>query len=258
MSGLFFCSFYSGIVNTCWTSTGFVSVLTPFFFCTEGCGGYADNSSGAVSCTGHGESILKVTLARLILSHVEQGKVAADPTWSKMRFFTKFLPKRFSDLFEWLIVFVMLSSFNADIKLQGHRSSYVTTGLQTDLFKVCGCLQCVFSHFFFRQVSWGVFTLVSAAHGWSCPRIRRLHHGFSFRGMGGDIHYNSNGLGSRGPKGSLVWIRPYWQVPRGSPPIAVIYPVTWACHKMSHPISANTYPALRVARLLRSVPVVTG
>ncbi|XP_077351051.1 isoaspartyl peptidase/L-asparaginase isoform X2 [Festucalex cinctus] len=39
-----------------------------------GCGGYADNLSGAVSCTGHGESILKVTLARLILSHVEQGK----------------------------------------------------------------------------------------------------------------------------------------------------------------------------------------
>ncbi|XP_061601224.1 isoaspartyl peptidase/L-asparaginase [Cololabis saira] len=43
-----------------------------------GCGGYADNSLGAVSCTGHGESILKVTLARLILSHVEQGKSVAD------------------------------------------------------------------------------------------------------------------------------------------------------------------------------------
>uniref|UniRef100_A0A3B4GWT7 Isoaspartyl peptidase/L-asparaginase n=1 Tax=Pundamilia nyererei TaxID=303518 RepID=A0A3B4GWT7_9CICH len=39
-----------------------------------GCGGYADNLSGAVSCTGHGESILKVTLARLILSKIEQGK----------------------------------------------------------------------------------------------------------------------------------------------------------------------------------------
>lgn len=39
-----------------------------------GCGGYADNCSGAVSCTGHGESILKVTLARLIMSYVEQGK----------------------------------------------------------------------------------------------------------------------------------------------------------------------------------------
>lgn len=41
--------------------------------CKLGSGGYADNFSGAVSCTGHGESILKVTLARLILSHIEQG-----------------------------------------------------------------------------------------------------------------------------------------------------------------------------------------
>lgn len=47
-----------------------ISVCLP---CKPGCGGYADNSSGAVSCTGHGESILKVTLARLILSHMEQG-----------------------------------------------------------------------------------------------------------------------------------------------------------------------------------------
>uniref|UniRef100_A0A672NLU9 Isoaspartyl peptidase/L-asparaginase n=1 Tax=Sinocyclocheilus grahami TaxID=75366 RepID=A0A672NLU9_SINGR len=39
-----------------------------------GSGGYADNRSGAVSCTGHEESILKVTLARLILFHMEQGK----------------------------------------------------------------------------------------------------------------------------------------------------------------------------------------
>ncbi|KAM6916080.1 isoaspartyl peptidase/L-asparaginase [Xenentodon cancila] len=43
-----------------------------------GCGGYADNSVGAVSCTGHGESILRVTLARLILSHVERGRPVAD------------------------------------------------------------------------------------------------------------------------------------------------------------------------------------
>ncbi|XP_068184132.1 isoaspartyl peptidase/L-asparaginase [Antennarius striatus] len=48
-----------------------------------GCGGYADNFSGAVSCTGHGESILKVTLARLILLHVEQGKsVAESSQWA--------------------------------------------------------------------------------------------------------------------------------------------------------------------------------
>ncbi|XP_037549675.1 isoaspartyl peptidase/L-asparaginase [Nematolebias whitei] len=43
-----------------------------------GCGGYADNFSGAVSCTGHGESILKVTLARLIIWHIEQGKSLAE------------------------------------------------------------------------------------------------------------------------------------------------------------------------------------
>ncbi|XP_044866034.1 isoaspartyl peptidase/L-asparaginase-like isoform X4 [Mauremys mutica] len=37
-----------------------------------GSGGYADNLVGAVSATGHGESIMKVTLARLILFHMEQ------------------------------------------------------------------------------------------------------------------------------------------------------------------------------------------
>uniref|UniRef100_A0A3B4A017 Isoaspartyl peptidase/L-asparaginase n=1 Tax=Periophthalmus magnuspinnatus TaxID=409849 RepID=A0A3B4A017_9GOBI len=40
------------------------------------CGGYADNYSGAVSCTGHGENILKVTLARTIISHMEQKPAA--------------------------------------------------------------------------------------------------------------------------------------------------------------------------------------
>uniref|UniRef100_A0A8C3X923 Isoaspartyl peptidase/L-asparaginase n=1 Tax=Catagonus wagneri TaxID=51154 RepID=A0A8C3X923_9CETA len=39
-----------------------------------GSGGYADNDIGAISTTGHGESILKVNLARLTLFHVEQGK----------------------------------------------------------------------------------------------------------------------------------------------------------------------------------------
>ncbi|XP_036978524.1 isoaspartyl peptidase/L-asparaginase isoform X1 [Acanthopagrus latus] len=51
-----------------------------------GAGGYADNLSGAVSCTGHGESILKVTLARLILSHVEQGKSVADSSQLSLRY----------------------------------------------------------------------------------------------------------------------------------------------------------------------------
>uniref|UniRef100_A0A3Q3EN97 Isoaspartyl peptidase/L-asparaginase n=1 Tax=Labrus bergylta TaxID=56723 RepID=A0A3Q3EN97_9LABR len=37
-----------------------------------GCGGYADNNSGAVSTTGHGEAIMKVVLARLILFYMEK------------------------------------------------------------------------------------------------------------------------------------------------------------------------------------------
>ncbi|KAM9559783.1 LOW QUALITY PROTEIN: isoaspartyl peptidase/L-asparaginase [Salvelinus alpinus] len=51
-----------------------------------GSGGYADNLSGAVSCTGHGESILKVTLARLILFHVEQGKGAPEVVEVSLRY----------------------------------------------------------------------------------------------------------------------------------------------------------------------------
>uniref|UniRef100_A0A8C5W9Z0 Isoaspartyl peptidase/L-asparaginase n=1 Tax=Leptobrachium leishanense TaxID=445787 RepID=A0A8C5W9Z0_9ANUR len=43
-----------------------------------GCGGYADNLIGAVSTTGHGESIMKVTLARLVLLYMEQGKSPKD------------------------------------------------------------------------------------------------------------------------------------------------------------------------------------
>ncbi|XP_036908790.1 isoaspartyl peptidase/L-asparaginase [Sturnira hondurensis] len=53
-----------------------------------GSGGYADNSIGAVSTTGHGESILKVNLARLTLFHVEQGKTleeAADMSLGYMK-----------------------------------------------------------------------------------------------------------------------------------------------------------------------------
>ncbi|XP_063348046.1 isoaspartyl peptidase/L-asparaginase [Pelmatolapia mariae] len=43
-----------------------------------GSGGYADNQSGAVSTTGHGETIMKITLARLILFHMEQGRSVED------------------------------------------------------------------------------------------------------------------------------------------------------------------------------------
>uniref|UniRef100_A0A8C5HCD9 Isoaspartyl peptidase/L-asparaginase n=1 Tax=Gouania willdenowi TaxID=441366 RepID=A0A8C5HCD9_GOUWI len=51
-----------------------------------GSGGYADNFSGAVSCTGHGESILKVTLARLIVSHIEQGKSVSDASQLSLQY----------------------------------------------------------------------------------------------------------------------------------------------------------------------------
>ncbi|XP_033835461.1 isoaspartyl peptidase/L-asparaginase [Periophthalmus magnuspinnatus] len=53
-----------------------------------GSGGYADNSVGAVSTTGHGEAILKVVLARHILFHMEQGRSveeASDLGLSHMR-----------------------------------------------------------------------------------------------------------------------------------------------------------------------------
>ncbi|KAM7086788.1 isoaspartyl peptidase/L-asparaginase isoform 1-T2 [Molossus nigricans] len=53
-----------------------------------GSGGYADNDIGAISTTGHGESILKVNLARLTLFHVEQGKTleeAADVSLGYMK-----------------------------------------------------------------------------------------------------------------------------------------------------------------------------
>ncbi|NXH20682.1 ASGL1 asparaginase, partial [Bucco capensis] len=53
-----------------------------------GSGGYADNSSGAASTTGHGESIMKVVLARLILYHMEQGmspEMAADTALDYMK-----------------------------------------------------------------------------------------------------------------------------------------------------------------------------
>uniref|UniRef100_A0A8D0HDZ3 Isoaspartyl peptidase/L-asparaginase n=1 Tax=Sphenodon punctatus TaxID=8508 RepID=A0A8D0HDZ3_SPHPU len=43
-----------------------------------GCGGYADNNVGATSTTGHGESIMKVVLARLVLYHMEQGMSAEE------------------------------------------------------------------------------------------------------------------------------------------------------------------------------------
>lgn len=43
-----------------------------------GSGGYADNLVGACSTTGHGETIMKVTLARLVLYYMEQGMSSED------------------------------------------------------------------------------------------------------------------------------------------------------------------------------------
>ncbi|KAM4693120.1 isoaspartyl peptidase/L-asparaginase [Discoglossus pictus] len=43
-----------------------------------GSGGYADNNIGAISTTGHGESIMKVTLARLVLYYMEKGMTSEE------------------------------------------------------------------------------------------------------------------------------------------------------------------------------------
>ncbi|XP_041645927.1 isoaspartyl peptidase/L-asparaginase isoform X2 [Cheilinus undulatus] len=68
--------------NTQWAHDTVGAVAVDF----TGSGGYADNLSGAVSCTGHGESIIKVTLARLILSHMEQGKSVADSSQLSLKY----------------------------------------------------------------------------------------------------------------------------------------------------------------------------
>jgi len=43
-----------------------------------GCGCYADNSSAAISCTGHGESVMKLVLAKTASDFVLSGKSAQD------------------------------------------------------------------------------------------------------------------------------------------------------------------------------------
>ena len=45
-----------------------------------GSGGYADNKIGGASSTGHGEAIMKVNLARLVLIHVEAGAPVQEAT----------------------------------------------------------------------------------------------------------------------------------------------------------------------------------
>ncbi len=53
-----------------------------------GSGGYADNRVGGVSTTGHGESIMKVNLAKLVLTYMETGmhiQVASEKALDYMR-----------------------------------------------------------------------------------------------------------------------------------------------------------------------------
>jgi len=54
-----------------------------------GCGAYADNLVGGVSCTGHGESIMKVTLARSVNNLMEMcglpAREAAEAALDRMR-----------------------------------------------------------------------------------------------------------------------------------------------------------------------------
>ena len=45
-----------------------------------GSGGYADNRVGGTSSTGHGEAIMKVNLARLVLNYVEAGTPVQEAT----------------------------------------------------------------------------------------------------------------------------------------------------------------------------------
>lgn len=53
----------------------FYSSLLKFGVSIAGCGGYADDNIGAVSTTGHGESIMKLCLAHKILILMEQGRI---------------------------------------------------------------------------------------------------------------------------------------------------------------------------------------
>ncbi|XP_071963607.1 isoaspartyl peptidase/L-asparaginase-like [Antedon mediterranea] len=53
-----------------------------------GCGAYCDNNFGAVSSTGHGESISRVTLCRTIIAHMEQGLSPQDAAEKALSYMT--------------------------------------------------------------------------------------------------------------------------------------------------------------------------
>jgi beta-aspartyl-peptidase (threonine type) len=54
-----------------------------------GSGGYADNMIGGASSTGHGEAILKVNLARLVLGYVEAGTPVQEATDTGLAYMKK-------------------------------------------------------------------------------------------------------------------------------------------------------------------------
>ncbi|KAJ8045094.1 Isoaspartyl peptidase/L-asparaginase [Holothuria leucospilota] len=54
-----------------------------------GSGAYCDNNIGAVSTTGHGESIMKVMLARLVLQYIEQGLSTQNAAEKALQFMEK-------------------------------------------------------------------------------------------------------------------------------------------------------------------------
>ena len=64
-----------------------------------GAGGYADNAVGAVSSTGHGESISKVCLAHRIVCNVRQGGSLPNLYHFDLSFYVS-LPKR--NLLRWI------------------------------------------------------------------------------------------------------------------------------------------------------------
>ena len=47
-----------------------------------GCGTWADDQAGAASATGHGESIMRVTLARFVVDRLRAGVTAEDAAWA--------------------------------------------------------------------------------------------------------------------------------------------------------------------------------
>jgi beta-aspartyl-peptidase (threonine type) len=50
-----------------------------------GCGTYADDRGGAASATGHGESIIRVTMARVCVDRMRAGDGAAAAAWAAVR-----------------------------------------------------------------------------------------------------------------------------------------------------------------------------